>query len=161
MIRPITSDDTNAIIALAKKLEMFDRDGLELIKVKLTDYLGGNSHDLWFSADENCLVGVIYCAPEPMTRGTWNVLMLLVERDRQRQGHGSALMSYVEQTLRDRGERLLIVETSSLDEFESAQKFYSQFGFNEEARIRNFYAAGEDKIIFTKKLGGDILRESI
>ncbi len=63
--------------------------------------------------------------PKPMTNGTWNVLMLLVDRDRQRQGHGSALMSYIEQTLRDRGERLLIVETSSLDEFEPARKFYS------------------------------------
>ncbi len=152
MIRPITPDDTDAVLALAKKLEMFDSDGLELIKATLSDYLDGNSNDLWFSADDNDLVGVVYCAPEPMTSGTWNVLMLLVSPDRQRQGYGSALMSYVEQTLLDRGERLLIVETSSLDEFEGARKFYSKCGFNEEARIRDFYAGGEDKIVFSKTL---------
>ena len=152
MIRPITPGDTDAVFALAKKLEMFDTDGLELIKSTLTDYLSGNSKDLWFSAYENGLVGVIYCAPEPMTSGTWNVLMLLVSLNHQRQGHGSALMSYVEQTLGARGERLLIVETSSLDEFEPARKFYYQCGFNEEARIRDFYAAENDKIIFSKAL---------
>ena len=152
MIRPTTPDDTDAILALANKLEMFDTDGLELIKASVTNYLGGNSNDIWFSAKENELVGVIYCTPEPMTRGTWNVLMLLVDPDRQRQGYGSALISYVEQLLRDRGKRLLIVETSSLDEFEPACKFYSKCGFNEEARIRNFYAAEEDKIIFSKAL---------
>ena len=101
MIRPITPGDTDAVLALAKKLEMFESDGLELIKATLANYFGGKSNDLWYSADENGLVGVIYCAPEPMTNGTWNVLMLLVDRDRQRQGYGSALMSYVEQTLRD------------------------------------------------------------
>ena len=153
MIRTITPDETDAVFALAKKLEMFDKDGLELIKATLADYLGGNSNDLWFSADENGLVGVVYCAPEPMTSGTWNVLMLLVDPDRQRQGHGSALMRYVEQTLVERGERLLIVETSSLDEFEAARKFYSKCGYKEEARIRDFYAAGDDKIFFSKALG--------
>ena len=152
MIRPVIPGDIDAVFALAKKLEMFDKHGLELIKATLADYLSGNSNDLWFCAEENDLVGVIYCAPEPMTCGTWNVLMLLVSRDRQRQGYGSALMSYVEQTLVDRGERLLIVETSSLDEFEPARKFYFKCGFNEEARIRDFYAAEEDKIVFSKTL---------
>ena len=152
MIRPITPGDTDTVLALAKKLEMFDADGLELIKATLTDYLGGDSNDRWFSADDNGLVGVIYCTPEPMTIGTWNVLMLLVDRDLQRQGHGSALMSHVEQTLRDLGERLLIVETSSLGEFKPARKFYSKCGFREEARIRNFYEPGNDKIIFSKAL---------
>lgn len=81
---------------------MFDSDELELTKATLADYFGGNSNDLWLSADEHGLVGVIYCTPEPMTNGTWNVLMLLVDRDRQRRGYSSALMSYVEQILRDR-----------------------------------------------------------
>lgn len=96
MIRPITPGDTDVIISLAKKLDMFDTNGLKLIKATLADYFGGNSNKLWLSAKENGLVGVIYCVPEPMTQGTWNILMLLVDRDRQRQGYGSALISYIE-----------------------------------------------------------------
>ena len=78
--------------------------------------------------------------------------MLLVNPDHQGQGYGRALMNYIEQTLLERGERLLIVETSSLDDFESARRFYSKCGYNEEARIRDFYAEGDDKIVFSKTL---------
>jgi len=152
MIRPTTPSDTDAAIALAEKLGMFDADGLEQIKKTLAAYFDGESNDLWFTADDNGFVGVIYCAPEPMTHRTWNILMLLVNPDRHSQGHGRALMSYVEQTLANRGERLLIVETSSLDDFQRARAFYSKCGYKEEARIADFYADGDDKIVFSKAL---------
>jgi ribosomal protein S18 acetylase RimI-like enzyme len=152
MIRSINPSDTGAVMALAEKLGMFDIDGLEHIRETLAVSYNGTSNDLWFVVDDNGLAGVVYCASEPMTRGTWNVLMLLVSPNHQGQGHGNALMSSVEQTLVERGERLLIVETSSLDDFEGARVFYSKCGYDQEARIRDFYAAGEDKIIFSKAL---------
>ena len=89
-----------------------------------------------------------------MAEGTWNILMLLIAPAFQRQGYGQSLISHVEKTLEARGERLIIVETSSLDEFEKAQSFYLKCGYAEEARIRNFYAAGDDKIMFSKSLLG-------
>lgn len=155
MIRAIAASDTDAVMALAETLSMFDADGLDQIRKTLDGYYSGNTNDLWFVADDNGLVGVLYCAPEPMTNGTWNILMLLVSPDRQGQGHGSTLMSYVEQILREQGERLLIVETSSLDDFERARAFYPKCGYKEEARIRDFYDTGNDKIIFSKVLSAD------
>ena len=152
MIRTIAPSDTDSVIALAEQLGMFDADGLADIKETLANYYSGNSKDLWYVADDNGLAGVLYCVPEPMTSGTWNILMLLVNPDRQGQGYGRALMSYIEQTLVERGEHLLIVETSSLDDFESARGFYSNCGYKEEARIRDFYAEGDDKIVFSKAL---------
>lgn len=152
MIRPISPDDTSAVIDLAKKLKMFDQDGIEHIRNNLANHRENRCHDLWFVSDHNDIKGLIYCVPEPMTKGTWNILMLLVDPENHRQGHGSALIHYVEQTLIEQGERLVIVETSNLDEFESARSFYLKCGYREEARICNFYAAGEDKIIFTKAL---------
>ena len=152
MIRTIAPSDTDGVIDLAEKLGIFDADGLDHIKETLANYYSGNSKDLWYVADDNGLEGVLYCVPEPMTSGTWNVLMLLVNPDHQGQGYGRALMNYIEQTLVERGERLLIVETSSLDDFESARGFYSKCGYHEEARIRDFYAEGDDKIVFSKAL---------
>ena len=40
-----------------------------------------------------------------------------------------------------------------LDEFERTRQFYRGLGYDEEARIREFYAAGEDKITYRKSLG--------
>lgn len=61
-------------------------------------------------------------------------------------------MRHVEQMLAERGERVLLVETSGTEDFEYVRAFYRKNGYEEEARIREFYAAGVDKIIFRKML---------
>ncbi|MGB2925937.1 MAG: GNAT family N-acetyltransferase, partial [Limnothrix sp.] len=93
-----------------------------------------------------------YCTPEAMTSDTWNVLMLLVDPDYQQQDYGSALMNGVEEKLVAQGDRLLLVETSNLNEFRGARTFYQKCGYQEEAHIQDFYRAGEAKLIFTKAL---------
>ena len=53
-----------------------------------------------------------------MTLGTWNMYLIAVHPAHQRRGLGAALARCVEDTLVDRGGRLLLVETSGLPEFE-------------------------------------------
>lgn len=153
MIKATTADEAIAISKLAAA-NHFEPDEIDLVQGRLTDYLAGKSEDLWFSAiaTDLALVGVIYCTPEPMTQGTWNILMILVHPDHHRQGYGKALMAQVETVLSQRGDRLIIVETSSLDDFATARMFYPQCGYTEETRIRDFYETGNDKIIFRKDL---------
>lgn len=151
VIRNVTSSDTGAVIALVEASGLFNSDGIDQIRERLADYVSGNN-DLWFIAGEDKPAGVLYCAPEPMTDGTWNILMLLVSPHVQGQGHGKSLMSHVEEILAARGARLVIVETSSVDGFERARAFYPKCGYTEEARIRNFYTAGDDKVVFSKGL---------
>jgi ribosomal protein S18 acetylase RimI-like enzyme len=96
---------------------------------------------------------VAYVALERLTEGTWNLYLIAIHPDSQRQGRGAALIRHIEQVLIDRGERVLLVETSGLDDFEYVRSFYRKSGYHEEARIREFYKAGDDKIIFRKALG--------
>ena len=79
--------------------------------------------------------------------------MLWTRKDRGGQGHGSALVQQLEQHLNECSARLLIVETTGLDDFKGARAFYDKAGFTQEARIRNFFAAGDDKLIYTKGIG--------
>ena len=102
--------------------------------------------------DESGVVAIAYCAPERMTEGTWNLYLIAVHPSYQGKGHGTAMVSYIEKMLAERGERLLLVETSGLPDFERTQAFYRRCGYTEEARIREFYQAGEDKIVFRKAL---------
>lgn len=154
MIRPITPDDTAALLALAGSV-CFQPHELEELAEVLANYFGGNidRDHFWITDDDgNGPVGVAYYAPEPMTEGTWNLYLIAVRPDCQGQGHGTALLRHVEQMLTARGERVLLVETSGLPSFERTRAFYRKCGYEEEARIRDFYKAGDDKIVYRKAL---------
>ena len=59
-------------------------------------------------------------------------------------------MSYVEDILKTVEARVLLVETSGTDDFVRTRSFYEQIGYTNEACIRDYYDAGDDKIIFRK-----------
>lgn len=87
-----------------------------------------------------------------MTDGTSNLLLIAVHPEQQGHGIGQALMRDAEVTLATHGQRVLLVETSGLPEFERTRDFYQRLGYTHEARIRDYYAAGEDKIVYWKAL---------
>lgn len=153
MIRPTTPDDTEALIALTDAIG-FQPNEIEYLRELLVGYFSGNlgPDHFWVTDDDGGPVGVAYYAPEPMTEGTWNLYLIAVRPDRQGQGRGASLLRYVEQTLTARGERVLLVETSGLASFERTREFYRKCGYEEEARIRDFYKAGDDKIVYRKAL---------
>ncbi len=65
------------------------------------------------------------------------------------------LVEHVQAQLRDLGDevaRTLIVDTSSTGDYEQAHAFYGRRGFVEEARLRDFYGPGDDKVTFWKRL---------
>lgn len=154
MIRSLVSTDTDALLALADEAGLFPPDELAQVAGMLAAHFGdADTQDIWLADDDNdALVGVAYIAPERMTDRAWNLLLIAVHPERQNQGRGTTLLRHIEKTLSERGERLLLVETSGLPEFEQARAFYRKNDYVEEARIRDFYAAGDDKIVFSKPL---------
>jgi ribosomal protein S18 acetylase RimI-like enzyme len=47
--------------------------------------------------------------------------------------------------------RLLIIETSSLPRYEAARQLYCRHHYREVARIPDFYADGDDRVIYAKR----------
>ncbi len=154
MIRTTRDTDTEAIIEIIERSGQFDTAGLGYVRDVLKQHLAGAGAGFWLTADDGEPVGIAYCAPEAVTNGTWNLLMLWTREDRHRTGLGSALVAGVEEELRSRSARLLIVETSGLPEFAPARAFYAKSGFVHEATIRNFFAADDDKLVLTKSIAG-------
>lgn len=100
--------------------------------------------------DSGQVVGFCYYRPEPFAEGTWNLLAIGLRTEKQNRGYGSLLISAVELSLST--ERVLIVETSGLEDFDATRKFYDKCGYDREATIRDYWADGDDKVIFRKSL---------
>ena len=151
IIRPALRADLPALKAVIEATGLFPP---EMLGEMISGYLGGTAgNEFWLTIDDGGPVAVSYCAPEAMTSGTWNLYLIAVHPDCQGNGRGAALLRHIERALTARGERVLLVETSGLPEFERTRAFYRRCGYAEEARVRDFYAAGEDKVIFWKSLG--------
>lgn len=151
MIRPVTPDDMPALKAVVDAIGLFPSDMLDEM---MAGYFSGNADKGFWLTDDGTggPMAVAYYAPERMTEGTWNLYLIGVHPDCQGKGHGAALLRHVEQILANRGERVLLAETSGLPAFERTRAFYGKCGYEQEARIRDFYQAGEDKIVFRKAL---------
>ena len=120
----------------------------------LAGYLSATDvNEVWLTYEKDGhALGFCYAAPEALTEGTWNMLAIAVSPGIQGQGAGTAIISELERRLRERGHRILIADTSGRPEFEKTRKFYRANGYTEEARIRDFWSAGDDKIVFWKSL---------
>jgi len=112
-----------------------------------------DSEDIWFvSIQEDEPIAFGYCAPEKLTEGTYNLYAIGIRADIQGQGIGKKMMSFIEQDLKEKGHRILIVETSGAEDFAPTRKFYENLDFIKEAVIRDFWEDGDDKVIYWKKL---------
>jgi ribosomal protein S18 acetylase RimI-like enzyme len=149
-VRALRRDDLNGVRLVLDSTGLFPSS---MVADMAELFLSGHAQHLWLvavSGDQT--LGFAYCEPERMTEGTYNLLAIAVSTDRQRSGIGAALIRHVENDVRDRNGRLLLVETSTDSDQDGARAFYLKDGFTEEARIRDFYAPGQTKIVFWKEL---------
>ena len=150
-IRPYRPADLPAVKAVIDATELFPSALLDDM-VPAAEADAAADGPFWLVHDDGGPTAVAYCAPEPMTSGTWNLLLIAVHPDRHDRGIGTALMRHVEGLLAERGARVLLVETSGTDGFERTRGFYRRLGYAEEARLRDYYDAGDDKVVFRKAL---------
>ena len=97
------------------------------------------------------LVGFAVYGPTPATDRTWDLYWIAVDPEAQGTGGGTALLREVERRITERRARMLVVETSARDEYAGARAFYLSRGYDEAARVGEFYAPGDDRVIFTRR----------
>ncbi|MDO6445361.1 GNAT family N-acetyltransferase [Colwellia sp. 1_MG-2023] len=150
--RALTCDDLPTVKQIIDETEMFPSEMLDEMTAPFFDHTNSDNEDLWFVACSDQPVAIAYCAPERMTDGTWNLLLIAVSPKCQGLGVGKKFMVFLEQQIQNIPGRILLVETSGLPEFAITRNFYPQCGYTQVACIPDFYEAGDDKIVFLKKL---------
>ncbi|MCX7699693.1 MAG: GNAT family N-acetyltransferase [Gemmataceae bacterium] len=154
-IRPTTPDDVEALVQLTAATGMFKPLELDTLQEIFADYFGdiptSDQHSRTL-VTEGSVRGFVYFAPAPMTDRTWYLYWIVVAADAHGRGYGRALLRHAEDEIRRRGGRVLFIETSGLPHYERTRRFYRQQGYDQEAILRDFYASGDDMIVFRKVL---------
>lgn len=130
---------------------VFRPDEVQVALELFDDAISGD-YEFLGGFDQDDLVAYACFGATPGTDRTFDLYWIAVHPNAQRHGGGSRLLAAVEQQLRDRGVRLLVVETSSRPEYDATRRFYLARGYQEVARMRDYYALGDDRVIYTKAL---------
>jgi ribosomal protein S18 acetylase RimI-like enzyme len=98
------------------------------------------------------LVAYVCFGKNPMTRATYDLYWIATRACQSRRGYGKAMFAFVENEIRARGGRLLVIETSSKEAYAGSRAFYLHVGCELAGRLPVFYDEGDDKLIYIKRL---------
>lgn len=155
MIRPTIPADTPALVALAAGTGVFKPLEIEALQEVLDDYHAENrdlGHRSVTDERNGQVIGFAYYAPAAMTDRTWYLYWIAVSKQVQARGAGTWLLKHAEEDARRAGARLFLIETSSLPHYELTRRFYLKHDYEQAAVIRDFYADGDDIVVFRKRL---------
>ena len=102
--------------------------------------------------DGDALAGYTVFGLTPCTVSTWDLYWIVVDPDAQGRGIGRQLMAAAESMIRANGGTLVVVETSSRSDYGPTRAFYEAITYVPAARIPNYYAPGDDLIVYIKAL---------
>jgi ribosomal protein S18 acetylase RimI-like enzyme len=151
------SSDLAGLRELVATLDVFSpterRVALELLEERLRN--GEPSGYFFVFADVgNELAGYTAWGPVPMTASSFDLYWIAVHPRYQRLGIGRELLAETERVIALRGGGRLYIETSARAPYARTRSFYSRAAYREVARLEDFYAEGDAKIIYCKVVGG-------
>ncbi len=153
MIRHARPDDLDGILNVATHSTLFEHEEMEVFGHTIREFFAEEEPEHVWLVDEHlgAVSAVAYMGPEMADR-VWNLFFISVLPELKGMGRGGALLRHVEAQLVDLEQRMLVIDTSGLDGFEPTRAFYIKHGYTLSAQIPDFWADGDDKVVFTKRL---------
>jgi ribosomal protein S18 acetylase RimI-like enzyme len=152
-LRPLSGADRRRIEEITRAVLVF-RDDEVPVALEVFDGAVGGSPDyiaLGATVDER-LVGWICWGPTPCTLGTYDLYWMAVDPTMQGSGIGAVLLRAMEGRLAGSA-RLIVVETAGRPDYRPTRAFYEARGYRKAAIIPDFYAPGDDQVVYVKALG--------
>jgi ribosomal protein S18 acetylase RimI-like enzyme len=152
-LRPLAAADRRRIEEITRAVSVF-RDDEVPVALEVFDGAVAGSPDyvaLGATVDER-LVGWICWGPTPCTLGTYDLYWMAVDPAAQAAGIGTALLREMEGRLAGSA-RLIVVETAGRPDYRPTRAFYVARGYRKASIIPDFYAPGDDQVVYVKALG--------
>jgi len=151
-VRPGDAGDVRKIVESSGFFHDFEVEvAIELVEEALAD--GAESEYLFLFAErDGGTIGYACYGEIACTQGSYDLYWIAVRQGHRSGGIGRRLLAVTEERIAARGGRAVYVETSSQVTYEPTRRFYLKNGYEAEAVLKDFYAPGDDKVIFVKKL---------
>jgi len=153
MIRPTAPEDTPTLVAITEETGVFRPVEIQALREVLDDYHGSAreaGHVCVTEEEAGTVRGFAYYAPAAMADRAWYLWWIVVRKDLHTRGVGSRLLLQAEETVRKARGRMLLIETGSTPQYEPTRRFYLKHGYEQHAVLRDFYAEGDDMMVFRK-----------
>lgn len=155
-IREIRREDLDCVHDILHETKKFTEEEIRIAMEMVDVYLDNpqqKDYQIWTAVlEDNTVVGFVNFGPVPLTENTYDVYWIAVSPSFQGQGIGKALISFAETKIKEVEGHMICIETSSTIPYDHTQKFYLSRGYVLESRIKDFYRAGDDRLIFVKRL---------
>ncbi len=102
---------------------------------------------------ENKILGFSCFGIAPCTIASYDLYWLAVCKGSMNKGLGGKILDKTESIIAGKGGVNIWIETSSRNKYSRTRKFYKKKGYQVQAELRDFYAPGDNKVIFLKKTG--------
>ena len=124
----------------------------ELVAERLTH--GESTGYCFVFAEVDGVTAAYSCyGPIAMSKTSFDLYWIATHSDFRGKGIGKKLLEETCNQSRYMGCKILIAETSGLEHYAPTRAFYISNKFDLEATLKNFYAEGDDKLFYTKRIG--------
>ena len=148
-------DDVGRVRSLVASTGFFNAAEVEiasdLVNERLTKGIRSGYQFVLAERGANLVAYACY-GPIRGTQGAFDLFWIVVSPDEQRRGLGAQLYARAEAAMVKAGAKRIYADTSSSDRYAGTRDFYHDMGFREQARIPDFYAPGDSKIVYMKAL---------
>jgi ribosomal protein S18 acetylase RimI-like enzyme len=154
-IRPMSLEDRPVLLGILENTPEFKTFEVDVAREVIDSYLAHgviSGYIIQVAEDNDGVAGYICYGETPCTVGSWSIYWIAVDRSRRAKGIGKTLSDTAETAIKEANGRLIFIETSSTPAYENTRRFYLKRGYEVIARIPDFYAPGDDKLILQRKL---------
>lgn len=152
-LRGLRAEDGPALRRLLEATGAFTADEVG-VAMELVD--GGERDGYFFrvAEEDGEVAGYVCYGPALFSATSWDLYWIVVDPRRLREGIGGDLLAAAEAAAAAEGGRTMLVETASKGSYAPSRRFYEKHGYAEIARVPDFYAEGDDKVVYGKRLDG-------
>jgi acetoin utilization deacetylase AcuC-like enzyme/GNAT superfamily N-acetyltransferase len=151
----VMADDVGRVRSLVAGTGFFNAAEVEVAADLVTERLTKgirSGYNFVLAERGSALVAYACYGPIAGTNGSFELYWIAVSPEEQRRGLGAQAYARAEAAMRKSGARHIYADTSSSDRYAGTRGFYQQMGFQEEARLADFYGPGDGKIVYVKPL---------